>query len=470
MRLNEREKVPAVVIPLEEELISRIEWFIKLRWLAGGGVVVASWMMETLLHIPIPVVPLYFIGGLILLYNVFFWIYARKLRATTPDSLVVFARFANLQIIIDWLALIFIVHFSGGIESPVIFYFIFHVIFSTFLLSPRPSYLQTSLAVLLIILLPILEYHQVIPHVNISGILAGNLYRNPLYLSGFLFFFVSTLYISAYLTSSITNKLRDREKELKTLKDALEEAYHKLEKSDAAKSEFVVMVTHELRSHLSAIVSILGLFTEGYAGDLLDDQRKLIRRIEQRAHFLLGLVNDLLHLARVKAEKFKKEKTKINLRKIVERVTNSLQTRVKSKRLNLQIDLPPSSVMFWSNEDDMQLLFSNLIGNSVKYTPSGGSISVKMTKENPQIKIEISDTGIGIPEEDLSKIFEEFYRAENAKKMEREGTGLGLPMVKRIVETYKGEIKVKSQVGKGTTFSFDLTMEEGTSNYLEGKV
>jgi signal transduction histidine kinase len=460
MRLNGSEKVPDV-IPLEEELTYRIEWFIKLRWLAGGAVIAASWTMDSLLRMPIPVVHLYSMGGLILLYNVFFWIYARRLRAATPDSPAVFTRFTNLQIVIDWLALIFIVHFSGGIESPVTFYFIFHVFLSTFLLSLRASYLQTSLAALLIILLSILEYHQVIPHVPISGILAGNLYRNFLYLSGFLFFFVGTLYISTYLASSITNKLRDREKELTALKGDLEEAYHKLEKSDAAKSEFVVMVTHELRSPLSAIESILRLFIEGYAGDLLDGQRKLIHGIEQRARFLLMLVDELLHLSRVKAEKFKKEKAKINLRETVERIISSLQTKVKSKRLNLQTDLPPSPLMFWGNVDDMQLLFSNLIGNSVKYTPPGGRILVKMVKRNLQIKIEISDTGIGIPEEDLSKIFEEFYRAENAKKVEREGTGLGLPIAKRIVETYGGEVKVKSQVGKGTTFSFDLTMEEG---------
>jgi hypothetical protein len=137
MGLNGREKVLGV-IPLEEELIYRIEWFIKLRWLAGGGVIVASWTMDSLLHMPIPVLPLYSMGGLVLLYNAFFWIYVRRLKANIPYSTAVFTTFANLQIVIDWLALICIVHFSGGIESPVTFYFIFHVIFSTFLLSPLP--------------------------------------------------------------------------------------------------------------------------------------------------------------------------------------------------------------------------------------------------------------------------------------------------------------------------------------------
>ncbi|MFQ5835676.1 MAG: hypothetical protein ACE5HR_07125, partial [bacterium] len=102
MRLNEREKI-LDAIPLEKELIYRIEWFIKVRWLAGGGVIVASWTMDSLLHMPILVVPLYSIGGLVLLYNVFFWIYAQRLRTATPYSPGVFTRFANLQIVIDWL-------------------------------------------------------------------------------------------------------------------------------------------------------------------------------------------------------------------------------------------------------------------------------------------------------------------------------------------------------------------------------
>ncbi|MFQ5835952.1 MAG: sensor histidine kinase, partial [bacterium] len=135
----------------------------------------------------------------------------------------------------------------------------------------------------------------------------------------------------------------------------------------------------------------------------------------------------------------------------------------------LQLNFSQAPLFLWTDKGKMELLFSNLMSNAVKYTPSGGKISLKVSKENSEVKIEISDTGIGIPEEDLSKIFEEFYRAENAKKVEREGTGLGLPIVKRIVETYGGKVKVKSEVRKGTTFSFDLTIEERELQLLGGK-
>lgn len=460
MKANEKKAEIVVSLPLEEELIGQIKWFIRQRWLAGGGGILVFWVMSFVLELPLPVLPLYAISGSVLVYNFFFRNYAQKLESITPHKLSSFSRFANFQILADWVALTLVVHYTGGIESPLVFFFIFHVIISTILLSQLASYLQATLAVFLITLLTAAEYYGVISHIDIPGILDGGLYNEPIRLFTFLLFFTSTLYISTYLASSVSKRLRGRERELVVLKKNLEEAYHELEESDVAKSEFVMMVTHELRSPLSAIESILKLFLEGYAGDLLDEQKKLVGGIEQRTHFLLNLVNDLLHLAQVKAEKFQKKKEKINLGEIIERVIDSAQARVKSKRLNLQAELPGGSVMFWGNGDEIELLFSNLIGNSVKYTPPGGSILLKIVEENLQIKVEISDTGIGIAGEDLSRIFEEFYRAENAKKIAKAGTGLGLSIVKRIVEAYGGKIRVKSTFGSDTTFAFHLPKKE----------
>ncbi len=461
MRPNRKEtEVSSPSLPLEEELIRQIEWFIRQRWVAGGGSIVLFWVMRFVLNLSLPLLPLCAISGSVLVYNFLFHQYARRLVAATPHRLGSFSRFANLQIVVDWIALTLVVHYSGGIESPLIFFFIFHVIISTILLSQHAAYLQTTLASFLIIFLSLIEYYGVISHFHVLSILSERLYRNPGYLFIFLVFLTGTLYMSTYLTGSVSKRLREREKDLVMLKKNLEEAYHKLEESDVAKSEFVLMVTHELRSPLSAIKSILGLFSQGYAGELSYEQRELARGIERRTRFLLSLVADLLHLARVKADRFKKEKAEIDLREIVERVGRSLQTEVKSKHLDLQINLPPSPVMFWGNDDEMELLFSNLIGNSVKYTLSRGNILVKMVEENSQIRTEISDTGIGIATEDSFKIFDEFYRAKNAKKIVKEGTGLGLSIAKRIVETYGGRIEAKSTPGPRTTFTFYLPTQE----------
>ena len=460
MKANEKKAEIVVSLPLEEELIRQIKWFIKRRWLAGCGGILAFWVMSFVFDLPLPVLPLYAISGSVLVYNFFFQNYAQKLESVTPRKLSSFSRFANFQILADWVALTLVVHYTGGIESPLVFFFIFHVIISTILLSQLASYLQATLAVFLITLLTVAEYYGVISHIHIPGILDGGLYNEPIRLFTFLLFFTSTLYISTYLASSVSKRLRGREEERVVLKKNLEEAYHKLEESDVAKSEFVMMVTHELRSPLSAIESILRLFLDGYAGDLSGEQKKLIGGVGQRTHFLIRLVNDLLHLAQVKAEKFQKEKEKINLVEIIERVVNSVQGRVKSKRLKLQVEFPGGPILFWANGDEIELLFSNLVGNCVEYTPPEGTITVIVAGEGKRVRVEISDTGIGISAGDLPKIFEEFYRGKNAKDAVKDQTGLGLSMVKRIVEKYGGKITVHSTLGRGTKFTFFLEKKQ----------
>ena len=144
----------------------------------------------------------------------------------------------------------------------------------------------------------------------------------------------------------------------------------------------------------------------------------------------------------------------------MERVISSVRAGAEGKRLNIKVDLPPGPVVFWGNTDEIELLFSNLIDNSVKYTSPGGSIMVKIAEETSQIRAEVSDSGMGIAAEDTSKIFEEFYRAKNAKRIAETGTGLGLSMVKRIVETYGGQIRVRSRVGRGTTFVLNLPKKD----------
>jgi signal transduction histidine kinase len=127
------------------------------------------------------------------------------------------------------------------------------------------------------------------------------------------------------------------------------------------------------------------------------------------------------------------------------------QAEVRGVTLTLLV--PDAPVLFPTAEDDMHRLLGNLLENAVKYTPSGGEVTVSLTADVSHVKVAVSDTGIGISPEAMPHIFDEFYRASNAKEMGAEGTGLGLSLVKRIVDLYRGEIQVESQPGKGTTFT-----------------
>ena len=438
---------------LEKELVESLSRFINLRWIMVIGIFVTSKFAKFGLGIDLPIIPIFIVTFCILIFNLI-CLYLQK-HVKSYES------FANLQISVDWIALVFLVHYTGGIESPVIFYFIFHVIISAILLSEKKCYLQTSFALILIISLSILEYFHVIPHVHIKELFPNPVYDNGLYLLSIIFFSVTSLYISAYLATSVNNRLRKRENEIVTLKNEITDAYNKLEAIDREKSEFTYKVTHELRSPLSAIQSLLKSIEEGYAGEISEKARDLVIRSEKRTSFLITLVNGLLDLIAGKIGKPKEGDIKlIDINIAVKNTLHLMQEKTKAKNLKIIIKTTPEPSYLNIVPDDFDIILTNLIDNSVKYTEQEGTISINSTITDKEVKLEISDTGIGITTEDLNKIFNEFYRSKNAKVAELRGTGLGMSIVKNLIKQYGGSIDVQSQIEKGTTVTISFPIDK----------
>ena len=438
---------------LEKELVESLSRFINLRWIMVIGIFVTSKFAKFGLGIDLPIIPIFIVTFCILIFNLI-CLYLQK-HVKSYES------FANLQISVDWIALVFLVHYTGGIESPVIFYFIFHVIISAILLSEKKCYFQTSFALILIISLSILEYFHVIPHVHIKELFPTPVYDNGLYLLSIIFFSVTSLYISAYLATSVNNRLRKRENEIVTLKNEITDAYNKLEAIDREKSEFTYKVTHELRSPLSAIQSLLKSIEEGYAGEISEKARDLVIRSEKRTSFLITLVNGLLDLIAGKIGKPKEGDIKlIDINIAVKNTLHLMQEKTKAKNLKIIIKTTPEPSYLNIVPDDLDIILTNLIDNSVKYTEQEGTISINSTITDKEVKLEISDTGMGITTEDINKIFNEFYRARNAKAAELRGTGLGLSIVKNLIKQYGGSIDVQSQIEKGTTVTISFPIDK----------
>ncbi|MBS1257383.1 MAG: Adaptive-response sensory-kinase SasA [Candidatus Scalindua arabica] len=438
---------------VEEELIKRVLWFITLRWITVAGICATSLIACFILNIGMPLIPILIIAAGILLFNFVCITYHHYIKCISYSQYIKsHHQFANLQIFTDWIALVFLVHYTGGIESPVIFYFIFHVIIAAILLSRKACYLQTSFAVLLIISLSILEYLNIIPHVQNKELFPNPIYDNSLYLLSILFFCVTSLYVSAYLATSITNQIRKREKEIVVLKDNITHAYHALEMKDREKSEFTYKVTHELRSPLSAIQSLLKSIEEGYAGEISEKAKELIIRSEKRTGFLLTLVKDLLDLVTGKIGKPRESNSKsVDINEAVKSTLHLMQEKVKEKNIKLTVNTTEKPAYLEIIPDDLDIIMTNLIGNAIKYIKEGGTININNIIADNEIRIEISDTGIGIHKDDINKIFEEFYRSNNAKAIESDGTGLGLAIVRNLIKRYDGHIDVQSTFEKGTT-------------------
>lgn len=445
---------------VEKELGQRIKWFINLRWLAALGVFIVITAVKFILKIELFLFPLY--AGMIILifYNVLFLFYNQRLESQ-KDTKTWRAKanyFANLQISSDLVMLACLIHFSGGAENPFIFYFVFHMVIASILLSNRAAYLQATLAVVLLGTAIGGECLKIIPHYHLGGFIHEELGLHPRYLLGVFSAFATTLYITVYMTICIVNRLRKEEKELTI-------ANTKLKEQDRLKSQYVQTVSHDLQASLSTIQSCLKVVLSDLTGSISEKSREMIARAEQRSRAVLHFVKDLLDLSKIRAAKGM-EKRPVSLSEIVRKAVEQLKPIAEKKRLTVIVENSTGESLISANPDALEQLMANLVLNAIKYTPWGGNVGIQIKENSDCFETTVSDTGIGISQKDLPHIFDDFYRAEDAEQMEKDGTGLGLSIVKQIVESHGGDIRVESKVGKGSRFIFVLpgrTREEEKS-------
>lgn len=237
---------------------------------------------------------------------------------------------------------------------------------------------------------------------------------------------------------------------------ALELARQKqdLERLDRVKSQFTLTVAHELRAPVAAIQSYLRLILDGYIPP--ENQRQYLERAEKRALAQLELINDLLDLAHLQDPDRPVEMHPVQLDDVLAQVLEALAPQAEEKQIDVQSTVSPGLPKLSMNAQHAKQLWTNLISNAVKYTPDGGQVFVSLGKENGCLVGSVQDTGIGISEQELPLIFTEFFRTQASKAHTQMGTGLGLTIVKRILETYGGEVGVESAPGQGSRFTFRI--------------
>ena len=228
----------------------------------------------------------------------------------------------------------------------------------------------------------------------------------------------------------------------------------KLIEVNKQKSEFIRKVTHQLRAPISAIQSCLKVVTEGYGPKNI--HMDMIKRAENRTEKIIPLINDLLDLATTEEIVKHELKEDIDLSNILQRIIDLMNEKAGRKKVKLNLMIKETLPYIKARTEDIEDVLINLIDNAIKYTPSEGNIEVIANRDRKKIVVEIKDTGMGIPEEEIRHVFDEFYRAENARTTEKEGTGLGLAIAKKIIETYGGTIVVESKVNEGTKFTINL--------------
>lgn len=225
---------------------------------------------------------------------------------------------------------------------------------------------------------------------------------------------------------------------------------------ETIKKDFVANVSHELRTPLASI--------KGYSETLLDGAveeketlKDFLRIIDRHATRMARLIDDLLVLSKLESHQMTMVSAPVDMRELILSTVKGFEKQAKDKGIALSAGVPDALPKPLGDRDRLEQVVVNLLDNAIKYTHAGGLVSIAAFAADDGVRVDVSDTGMGIPEADIPRIFERFYRVDKARSRELGGTGLGLAIVKHIIQAHGGKMNVRSAPGKGTTFSFSIT-------------
>jgi len=595
--------------------VPKQRWWILLRWILLGVVALATTICSRLIHLDIPAQKVFSISVIIALMNALLHYYFIVKKRDAPLDSVLVNGATFFQFALDFVFIILIFHYSGGVASPLLFYFVFHVILSSILLEKHVCLFYVVLISLAITMTALLELSGLIAHRHIYSFISRDVQDNPFFVLMVLFFFNSVLYFSISIALSLFGRLRrrilqhmdvqhkleqanqqlgllnklakdttstlgfyprlnlichsvmkmmglkgvtirlldertnllevaaacglsqvylnkgpvDADKSLaKALKgephfvldastdpgvqypeDARKEGivsmlsfplrgrekvigtmrlytgekryfsqneldfigalssqgavsienakiYDAQKRQDEAKSEFIMMMTHELKGPLMAMQSLLEVILKGYVGSLAGKQEELIKRVCRRIESVMEVSKDLLDIYQWQSRAPDLKMVPLSIKAQVGKAVDLFKAIAQEKGLSINVAVPDKDVILMGTEEELEKILNNLITNAIKYTPTGGNIFLELFDSDEQVILKVKDTGIGIDPDDSLKIFDGFFRSKKAKEMDPYGRGMGLPFVKKVVETLDGRITVKSAREGGSEFTISF--------------
>jgi signal transduction histidine kinase len=266
------------------------------------------------------------------------------------------------------------------------------------------------------------------------------------------------------LTTAIAGELRKRQRETVALRDRLlleaedlQKANEELVRLDRLKTRFLAMASHDLKTPLAAVQSYLQVMLGGFVGELDDQHRHMLERSSTRITELIELINRFLDLAQIEKGKLVEEMEMMSLQDVLNSAVEDIRVLAAEKSQHLEADIPFDLPMVYGSANYLKQVATNILSNAVKFTPEGGTITLRAQETDDHIEVAVMDTGVGIDPEDLPNLFEEFYRGRGGATAK--GTGLGLSIARRIVEAHQGEIWAESPYDdeqSGAKFVFTL--------------
>jgi signal transduction histidine kinase len=446
------------------ELISRVWWLIRLRWAFGVGVTAigAFCAYESTIMVRGPLITGLGLG--IIGYNCAFLAFGRWLVHRRPSIYAERAQLAAcVQIILDLVFLTMVLQGAGGIENPFFIFYVFHMVIATLLLPAREVFGLAGLAILLFAGMAFGEMNGWWPHACLFD--CQGLYRDPRVVLVTLTAFASALLIAVYLGTSIARQLRSRASEVLRLRSELAARAEELERSntalrelDEAKTRHYRKISHELKAPLAAQKTLLNAALIELEAVATDAPLARIRRAMARGDEMLALVKDLMVLAEMRALSGRPALEWVDPMVSLRSLLDDEELRAREKGLTWRVETSEKLPQVRSEPRALPMIAGNLISNAIKYTPTGGAVRVALKADNEHLVLEVADTGIGISSQDLDRVGREFFRTRQARDSGATGTGLGLTIVKSLVEGMAGDFRIESRLDEGTTITVRLPL------------
>jgi len=245
--------------------------------------------------------------------------------------------------------------------------------------------------------------------------------------------------------------------ELSAKNQQLEARNLDVERANRLKSEFLASMSHELRTPLHTIIGFSELLTEELEGPLNDKQKRFLGHILQDSRHLLDLINEILDLSKIEAGRLELQKEEMDFAGCLQEVVSGIEQQAAAKSIRVEVNNEYHGTLYADRTRVKEILY-NLLSNALKFTPDGGNVWVDTVVQGRELHVLVGDTGIGVHPEEHHTIFEKFYQVGSTTKGTREGTGLGLPITRKLVELHGGQIRLESSPGEGSRFSFTLPL------------
>ena len=430
-------------------LLHNARWFTKLRWIAVSTVLLAGLagtfapaFFRGIGLIP-PVRWPWIMAAVLVAVNCLFTILAGRLKDDSSQNAIKATIW--LQIVVDLIVLTVLVHIIGSTTTFVSFAFLFHIALACIFFPPRESLLVTVLASGLFSACVVLETSGAVPHGGMVANAPSVPHAGRLLNIAFAGTAVFIWFIVWYLVSTLSEAVRRRDRQLRA-------ANERLMKADLEKTRQVLRTTHELKAPFSGIESNIQILRLQHWSEIPESVRGIVERIEHRAQTLRERIREILVLGELKSKSDSKlVLAGVNMDSVMETVLENVGEQARSRNVALDIEKPLPDVL--GEAGQIAILFSNLVANAIQYTREGGTVTVlaRETQAN-NVVIAVVDRGIGISEDALPHIFEEYYRTAEGARCNPMSTGLGLAIVRHIARTLGLKVTVTSEAGTGTTF------------------